>query len=93
MALDPVMHALSYFKLAGISPKSDQYIFCGLRDGVIGIAALYVPRMCQHVSHTTMRDLLKKAIGYVGLNPRNFGTHSLRAGDATAAPDKMLLNV
>ena len=46
------------------------------------------------LSYTRCLDLFKEALRSVGLDPKNFGLHSLRAGGASAAanigvPDRL----
>ena len=47
------------------------------------------------ITYSSVRDIVKKKVKQIGLNEADFGTHSMRAGGATAAansniPDRML---
>ena len=82
--LDPVVHVYKYFVAAGIKPSSDEFIFRAIKVDKSGkpIALRRAPRP---ISYTTAREMLRKLLADIGLNPSLYGTHSLRAGGATAA--------
>ena len=79
-----------YLSAANIPVNSDKYIFRGLRfDKKLGKTCLRTSD--KPVSYS---DEIRSAISSIGLNPNDFGTHSLRSGGATAAanngiPDRL----
>ena len=82
--LDPVLHMYRYLQQADIPPKCTKYNFRPVRPGRKG-ATPHLTTEDRHVSYTTMKDLLKASLADMGLNPKAYGTHSLRSGSATAA--------
>ena len=92
-ALDHVLHMYKYLQAARIIPMSEEYIFQAISSK--GPASKQVLRKeDKHISYTTIRDLLKKLLRDIGLDEKRYGTHSLRAGGATAAalhdvPDRL----
>ena len=82
--LDPVIHLLKYLEMAEIPSNSDDYIFRGLRYDK-RLQKVVLRKHPNRVSYTTIKDILKGLLSDIGLDPRRYGTHSLRAGGATAA--------
>ena len=83
-ALDPVFHMYQYLRQAQITQSSEMYIFRPVRHKRTS-TKFALTTEDRHVSYSTMKDLLKATLEAVGLNAKLFGTHSLRAGGATAA--------
>lgn len=77
----PVSMMERYFNLAGIKGDPDKYLFRGLSKTKDG----YRLRPTGSISYTRVRELLVEALKDVGLDPKEFGIHSLRSGGATAA--------
>ena len=83
-SLDPVIHLFKYITAARIPDDSQDYVF--RRIGVNKHKnEQYLRDSQRHISYTTMNDTLKKTLEELGLDSRKYGTHSLRAGGATAA--------
>ena len=83
-ALDPFMHLFRYLQEANIPDDSDEYIFRRIRkDNETGRYQLRQDRA--HISYTTIKENLLGALEAIGCDPKKYGTHSLRAGGATAA--------
>ena len=86
----PVQMTERYVKLAKISSSSDLPLFRGIVHTKKGIQL----RKQGGLSYTRMRELLREKLADVGLDPNNFGLHSLRSGGATTAanagvPDRL----
>ena len=80
--LCPVNLTKRYFNLANISVKCDMYIFRGIVRSKNG----YKLRLSdQAISYTTAREHVLDLLKNIGLDPKEFGLHSLRSGGATAA--------
>jgi hypothetical protein len=86
----PVNMTERYISLGEISGSPDQYLFRGITRTKSGVKL----RKKGGLSYTRMRELLLEKIVAIGLNPKLYGLHSLRAGGATAAanagvPDRL----
>lgn len=86
----PVNMTERYFSLGEISGSPDQHLFRGITRTKCGIKL----RKKGGLSYTRMRELLLEKIEAIGLNPKLYSLHSLRAGGATAAanagvPDRL----
>ena len=79
----PMTMLLRYFKAAGLDDPSDQ--------GFIFRPLVYCPKQKCHrlrsgqMSYSRCREIFKDALVTIGVDPKPFGLHSLRAGGATAA--------
>ena len=86
-SLDPVLQLFKYLKSACIPHKSEKYIFRSIHtDKKSGMQKLRPDN--KPISYTTIKDILKGELQAIGLDPRRYGTHSLRAGGATAAANQ-----
>ena len=79
-----------YVSLRGICASPDRYLFRGITRSKNGVKL----RQQGGLSYTRMRELLLEKLSAVGLDPKKYGLHSLRAGGATAAanagvPDRL----
>ena len=79
-----------YFQLAKISGSVDKFLFRGLTSTKQG----YRLRASGGISYSRVCQLLLDKLKEVGLDPKEFGLHSLRAEGATAAanagvPDRL----
>ena len=82
--MDPVGILYRYLLAADIPVNSDKYIFRGLRfDKFSGKTCLRT--IDRPISYSTVRDEIRNSLSSIGLDCSNYGTHSLRAGGATAA--------
>lgn len=86
----PVNMTERYISLGEISGSPDQHLFRGITHTKNGVKL----RKKGGLSYTRMRELLLEKIEAIGLNPKLYGLHSLRAGGATAAanagvPDRL----
>ena len=70
-----------YFHLADIKGDADKHLFRGLSRTKEG----YRLRSSGGISYTRVRELVLEKIAAIGLDPKQFGLHSLRAGGASAA--------
>ena len=77
----PVSMLERYFKLADIQGDVDRHLFRGLSKTKQG----YRLRPKGGISYTRVRELLLEVLKEIGLDPKDFGVHSLRSGGATAA--------
>ena len=77
----PVAMLERYWNLGKISGDTDRLLFRGLTPTKQG----YRLRPSGGISYTRVRELLLDKLKEVGLNPKEFGLHSLRSGGATAA--------
>ena len=82
-SLDPVVHLYRYLRAAKIPDKSKDYIFRRIAKTKSGNQTLSPQK--KHISYSSMKDTLKQALNDLGYNSTLYGTHSLRAGGATAA--------
>lgn len=70
-----------YCTTAGIPPQSDQFIFRSLNS----LKAVSLdPALNRPISYSTCREIIKNTLVHIGEDPKQFGTHSLRSGGATA---------
>ena len=79
-----------YLTLGDISSSPDLHLFHGITRSKNGVKL----RKQGSLSYTRMRELLLEKLKKIGLNPKHYGLHSLRAGGATAAanagvPDRL----
>ena len=86
----PVGIVERYIKLADISGSPDLHFFRGISRSKNGVKL----RRQGSLSYTRMRELLLEKLSQLGLDPKNFGLHSLRSGGASAAanagvPDRL----
>ena len=86
----PVGIVERHVKLADISGNPDLHFFRGISRSKNGVKL----RRQGSLSYTRMRELLLEKLSQVGLDPKNFGLHSLRSGGASAAanagvPDRL----
>ena len=65
-----------YFKLADIKRDQEKFLFRGLSRVSNG----YRLRSSGGISYSRVRDLLLEKLKAVGLDPKQFGLHSLRSG-------------
>ena len=90
--LCPIQIVNRYFRECGFTPDSGhEFIFRGISKGKFHEKLRSVNKP---LSYTRVREVLLQALGSIGLEPRSFGTHSLRAGGATVAanagvPDRL----
>lgn len=77
----PVAMMERYFYLADIQGDSDKHLFRGLSSTKEG----YRLRASGGISYTRVRELVLEKIAAIGLDPKQFGLHSLRSGGASAA--------
>ena len=83
-SLDPVNMLYQYFQAAGIEDKSKEYIFRRVSKATKALP-MRLRSTDKHISYTTMKEDILREIAIIGLDPARYGTHSLRAGGATAA--------
>ena len=85
----PVSMLFRYLKQANITPSSSMYIFRAMtffrKTNVHKLRAADKP-----ISYTTTREFMLNAFDMIGLVATEFGTHSLRAGGATAAANNFV---
>ena len=86
----PVKMTERYISLGEISGSPDLQFFCGIICTKNGVKL----RRNEGLSYTRMRELLLEKLEAIGLNPKLYGLHSLRAGGATAVanagvPDRL----
>ena len=90
----PVTWLLTYINLAELVFDSDQYIFRSVRyfksKHVYKLISINRP-----LSYTRAREIILSTLTDIGLNSKNFCSHSLRIGGATAAanndiPDRLI---
>ena len=75
---------LLYLKQADIDPDSSYYIFRNV--ALMRSTGKYILRPGNApMSYSRVRELLLQKLATIGLDATQFGTHSLRAGGATAA--------
>ncbi len=96
--LCPVAITIAYMHVGGIKCESsesddlgDTFLFRGL---IVSKNGEKLRKVNKPISYTRVREILIKELGELGLNPKQFGTHSLRAGGASAAanagvPDRL----
>ena len=70
-----------YFQIANIQGDADELLFRGLSSTKQGY------RLCPSggISYTRVRELVLEKLKELGLDPKQFGLYSLRAGGASAA--------
>ena len=85
--LDPFVFLHRYLSAADIQPKDECFIFRGIYVHPSS-GKQFLKDMDKHISYSTIRDLLLACIQSIGLDPKAYGTHSLRAGGATAAANR-----
>jgi hypothetical protein len=72
---------LRYFSLASIHLDSDEYIFRSLQASRRGTTATALAS--KRLSYTRLREIIKQTIFSIGLDPKQYSTHSLRSGGAS----------
>ena len=72
-----------YFSKAGLSTESENYVFRAV--SFCKNAKVFKLKKDGNLSYTRARELLHEKLVEVGLNPKEYGTHSLRRGGATAS--------
>ena len=77
----PVSMMERYFHLADINRDAKKFLFRGLTQTRGG----YRLRPSDWISYSRVRELLLDKLKAVGLDPKQFGLHSLRSGGASAA--------
>ena len=77
----PVAMLERYFRLANIQGHSDKLLFRGLTSTKQG----YCLCPSGDLSYTRVRELGLEKLQELGLDPKQFGLHSLRSGGASAA--------
>ena len=70
-----------YFRLGDIKGDADKLLFRGLTPTKHG----YRLRPSGGISYTRVRELVLEKLQEIGLDPKMFGLHSLRAGGASNA--------
>ena len=80
----PVKHLEDYLRLVNITISSSQYIFRAISKG----KKSWLRRKNKPISYTTNRQNLLKVIKAVGLIWKDYGLHSVRAGEASLAANK-----
>lgn len=71
---------MNYISKAGIQLSSSDNVFRNIFK-VGDVEKLRETKL----SYTRAREIIRETLREIGLNPNNFGTHSLRAGGATTA--------
>ena len=93
--LCPVDITTGYMRAGGITWGSedmgDVFLFRGLSVSTSGEK---LRKVNKPISYTRVREILLRELGALGLDSKRFGTHSLRAGGASAAanagvPDRL----
>ena len=80
--LCPIELVSQYFKKGNISDNCQKYIF----RGIITTKSHSKLRSCdKHISYTFVRENVMEGLKNIGAETKLFGSHSLRAGGATAA--------
>lgn len=80
----PVKLLTEYLEMANLDLSGDEYIFRAIT--FCKASNTYVLRKRnQCISYTRTRELIKEALSGIGLNAKEFGTHSFRAAGATLA--------
>ena len=80
----PVNAMSRYFHSAGFDFDSQEFLFRGLTYHR-KFKKYTLRKQNKGLSYTCARDIVLHAFGSIGLNIKDFGTHSLRKGGATAA--------
>src|SRR5207245_124714 len=78
----PCTAMINYITRAKIKIPSDDYVFRGVYRNTSGEYLKSQP-----LSYSRARELLREICIKIGLNPSEYGTHSLRAGGVTTASD------
>ena len=86
----PVSMMQRYFSMGQLVHDSQDYLFRGIMHTKSGECL----RKGGGLSYSRLRELLLEKISSLGMDPKLFGMHSLRAGGATAAanagvPDRL----
>ena len=85
--LCPVKALHRYLFRAGFRSYSEEFIFRGITRNK-NVAQRRLKTTNVPLAYTTARSLILKALGELGYDVSQFGTHSLRAGGATAAANR-----
>ena len=91
-SLDPVANLYKYLQLANIPDDSNMYIFRQITKRKD--ERQYLRKTDKPIAYSTMRKAILTALSSIGLPASEYGTHSLRAGGASAAarqgvPDRL----
>lgn len=79
--LCPVKNLKQYLVKAEIAENSEKFIFRAITAG----NKQSLRKTNKPISYTRAREMFLDVIKDIGLDPRNFGLHSLRSGGASAA--------
>jgi integrase len=81
----PVVLLEHYLSLANIDLTVKQFIF---RRFCLYSGGLQLYKQNVAISYSLIRDIVKTKVEQIGLDPSEFGTHSMRAGGATTAANR-----
>ena len=73
-----------YLGRVGLSLGMNHFLFCPLKPTGSSLSASN-----RSLSYSSFRELVQKSIAKVGLDPKEYGTHSGRAGGATSLASKI----
>ena len=73
-----------YLEESGLSLGTNHFLFCPLKRSGRSLSASNTA-----LSYSTYREIVRKSISKIGLDPKEFGTHSGRAGGATSLAMKV----
>ena len=76
--LSPSNMLICYLQKLGLDLGMNHFLFCPLKKKGSSWMAVN-----QKLAYTSFRDIVKSSVERIGLDPKLFGTHSLRAGGAT----------
>ena len=79
----PVKNLERYLHFCNINTDSNEFIFRPIHTNVNGLQSLRKSE--KPIAYSTARDNVLQVIAAIGLNPKDFGLHSLRSGGASAA--------
>ena len=68
----------AYLHKVGLSLGMNHFLFCPIKKKGNGWSVIN-----QILSYSSFRDIVKSSVERLGLDPKQFGTHSLRAGGAS----------
>jgi hypothetical protein len=78
----PVKLLESYMKISGNLQAADKYVF---RRIVFSKGVKFLSDRDLPLTYSNVRDVVKAKSIQLGLDPKRYGTHSMRAGGSTAA--------
>ena len=76
--LSPSNMLICYLEKLNLNLGMNHFLFCPLKKKGSSWTAVN-----QMLAYTSFRDIVKSSVTKIGLDPKLFGTHSLRAGGAT----------